>query len=342
MSISSNEVFNISIAQPTHATTFKPKFTYPLFENEIIYGYKGLRIDLVFDCLSLYPFFNFKYDEKENNVVNIKEVFDKHVDSVFKDEGKWLDEIDNEKFQLPSDKVVGMFKDNEGKDYSIYKFDVTDPTGLKLLKRFQILSLLFIEGGSFIDTSDKNWGFYLVYQKSDDKDIFVGYSTVYKYWNFQSTKEVTKYKNRISQFVILPPYQGKGIGRELYNSIVEEWTKDDTCVEITVEDPNEEFDELRDKCDLQRKIASPCADLKLTKRQHARIEEMYQLYTNGSTKDLRLKIKKRIYLQNKDGLEGLDASMVKSKLQDAYESVMEGYQGVLGIHRGLKRPHDEA
>lgn len=59
-------------------------------------------------------------------------------------------------------------------------------------------------------------------------------------------------RSRISQFVIFPPAQGKGLGRHLYNAMVDEFLKDDACIEITVEDPNEAFDDLRDYCDFER------------------------------------------------------------------------------------------
>ena len=57
-------------------------------------------------------------------------------------------------------------------------------------------------------------------------------------------------RERISQFVILPPFQGQSHGAHLYNSMYERFKSDPAVFEIVVEDPNESFDDLRDWCDL--------------------------------------------------------------------------------------------
>lgn len=57
---------------------------------------------------------------------------------------------------------------------------------------------------------------------------------------------------RISQFVILPPHQHHSHGSHLFNAITRTFLADGTVSEITVEDPNEAFDDLRDYCDYGR------------------------------------------------------------------------------------------
>lgn len=54
---------------------------------------------------------------------------------------------------------------------------------------------------------------------------------------------------RIAQFLILPPHQSFGHGTHLYTTIQSKCFTDPTVVELTVEDPNEEFDALRDTAD---------------------------------------------------------------------------------------------
>lgn len=55
---------------------------------------------------------------------------------------------------------------------------------------------------------------------------------------------------RISQFVILPPYQHSGHGARLYSAVYKSLLDDKLVFEITVEDPSETFDDLRDLNDL--------------------------------------------------------------------------------------------
>lgn len=96
----------------------------------------------------------------------------------------------------------------------------------------------------------------------------IGYATTYRYW-FYTTGEKPRIDDgklplpperepqfsdfpsrlRISQFLILPPYQGNGHGTRLYNVIHNACMTDSSIQELTVEDPNESFDQLRDQAD---------------------------------------------------------------------------------------------
>lgn len=59
-------------------------------------------------------------------------------------------------------------------------------------------------------------------------------------------------RERISQFLVLPPYQHRGHGSAFYNALMDCFLSDPSVHEVTVEDPNEAFDDLRDYCDLAR------------------------------------------------------------------------------------------
>ena len=64
----------------------------------------------------------------------------------------------------------------------------------------------------------------------------------------------TPVRERISQFLILPPFRGTAHGTQLYTAMVSLFLGDPSCFEITVEDPNEAFDDLRDYSDLSRML----------------------------------------------------------------------------------------
>lgn len=165
---------------------------------------------------------------------------------------------------------------------------MADPAIKQLNSRIQILTSLLIEGGSYIgqnlesesseqDFSDADrWTLFFLYrtQKSDEDPnrtsyVFVGYSTVYRFFYFASPPtpppesgdawELPKgdldlaelpCRTRLSQFVILPPFQGKGNGVKLYKSIFQHYHNNPQTHEFTVENPNEAFDDLRDTCDI--------------------------------------------------------------------------------------------
>lgn len=116
---------------------------------------------------------------------------------------------------------------------------------------------------------------------------FVGYSTIFRFFYFQPPTPPASprgewelpagdldlaelpCRTRLSQFIILPPFQGKGVGARLYKTIFEHYHKHPQTHEFTVEDPNEAFDDLRDVCDLEFLRAIPqfnalCVDPNVT------------------------------------------------------------------------------
>jgi histone acetyltransferase 1 len=153
-----------------------------------------------------------------------------------------------------------------------------------LVKRIQILVSLFIEGGTPIHTEStdeyeqdplERWTVFFLYQKRPIQSkpgqflyVFAGYSTVYRLYALQpqdvtstlSTgdfelppqNDFTEFpcRSRISQFIILPPFGKKGNGMRLYSQIYKTLLEDPKTFEITVEDPNEDFDVVRDMADL--------------------------------------------------------------------------------------------
>ena len=114
----------------------------------------------------------------------------------------------------------------------------------------------YIDGASFIAV-DANWCYFLVY--SDNKVTLykliniqlIAYSTAYaqkKPSNLgkNRTQQIGKnqksnYKLRISQFIVLPPYQRLGIGSTLLEKMYSHYLDDKHCIEITVEDPSDDF-----------------------------------------------------------------------------------------------------
>lgn len=148
-----------------------------------------------------------------------------------------------------------------------------------MVKRIQLLVPLFIEGGTIIELNDpewtlERWTVFFLYQKNEIQEgqspyVFMGYSTVYRYFHFQPVKSNAgkpdfefpldhipfsslPCRSRISQFVILPPFQGGGNGSRFYNSIFDFYYAEPETIEITVEDPNYAFDDMRDLNDLAR------------------------------------------------------------------------------------------
>jgi len=172
---------------------------------------------------------------------------------------------------------------SHGNTFEVWKGNLADPAVKQLVTRLQILVPLFIEGGSAIDVEDPEadrWTIFFLYQKkaaagdaNSNPYVFAGYSTVYRFFHFRlptpplspsAEADLEKAtlaqdfdlsqlpcRTRISQFIIIPLFQGKGLGPRLYSHIFQTYIDHPQTDEITVEDPNEAFDDLRDIADLQ-------------------------------------------------------------------------------------------
>ena len=56
----------------------------------------------------------------------------------------------------------------------------------------------------------------------------------------------------LSQFIILPPFQGLGLGSALLKLVYDYYIKQDKlCVEFSVEEPSDEFQSLMDQIELK-------------------------------------------------------------------------------------------
>jgi len=133
-------------------------------------------------------------------------------------------------------------------NYEIYKADLSNPGVSEYHSKLQLFLLWFIDGSSFIELTDPRWEAFYIYQKivlsGESYYSLVGFATVYKFFAYPD-----RIRKRISQVLILPPYQRSGHGthllRAIYNSVNPSEVKD-----ITVEDPSDQFKQLRDAFDV--------------------------------------------------------------------------------------------
>ena len=122
----------------------------------------------------------------------------------------------------------------------------------------QLFVLLYIEAGSYISEDEETWEFAVLFEKRrrrSSPDVatyhFVGYSTLYPFYCFPE-----RIRLRVSQFLILPPYQQDGHGSALYTAIYQHVLSQPHIAELTVEDPAEAFEDLRDRNDLKMLLAN--------------------------------------------------------------------------------------
>ncbi|KAG8531443.1 uncharacterized protein KY384_003072 [Bacidia gigantensis] len=272
-------------------STVHPKFTYPIFgEHEKIFGYQNLAINLRFTEHDLRPHIEITYDKKyrplgETKALDIKETLEPFVaKESFDKAATYNDRIQDDagaKDFRPPGQLIQSYT-SKGRNFEIWSGDLRDPDVRALVDRMQVLVSFFIEGGTPLDLEDQEWSLarwriYLVYEKlrivkpKMANYSFVGYSTSYQFIFY--TPRTSKSSEpqvfmippstplhaadlpsrvRISQFLILPAHHSYGHGSHLYDCMVKTMLASSTCIEITVEDPSEAFDDLRDIRDYAR------------------------------------------------------------------------------------------
>ena len=275
---------------PKPLKSFHPQFTYSIFgDDEQIFGYKGLKVNLRYRANDMRPHLSISHIQKfetvgDTEATDVKEVLKNHLPPIAFSTDK--DFVDSTKLTKPEWTPPGTLhktiEDATG-TYEIWKGTLDDPAVKQLVTRVQIMVPMFIEGGTYIGgenalEDDDRWTVFLLYKKEKANlenrppYVFVGYSTVYRFFYFTKRQQPTPppadredvelplngnfdlmslpCRSRLSQFLILPAFQGQGNGERLYKTIFEFYSKHPETKELTVEDPNEAFDVLRDLCDL--------------------------------------------------------------------------------------------
>ncbi|KAF8558516.1 acyl-CoA N-acyltransferase [Imleria badia] len=247
---------------------FYPTFTYPIYgEDEKIYGYQDLVIDFRFASGSLAQFLSVRYAGKlpaSSTVDDVEGVLSSFIPLGYEtEEEAFLARVEKDatSFQ-PIGKCIHSYtrpapsssSEESNVEYEVYHATFEDSGFREYHRRMQIFILLYIEAGSYINEEEDGWEFVVLSRKRRDGTAtyhFVGYSSLYNFYCFPE-----KVRLRLSQFVILPPYQRQGHGSELYTAIYNFVVSRPDVSELTVEDPAEAFEDLRDRNDLRMLLAN--------------------------------------------------------------------------------------
>lgn len=214
--------------------------------------------------------------------------------------------------------LISEFKDHDKKQYEIYHCTNLTPGFINFHQRLQTFLLWFIDAASYIDMDDSGWNFFVMFEKYNSEDEIrysvVGYASVYDYYAYPE-----HIRPRISQVLILPPYQSKGLCMKLLFSVYNHYLAEKSNIlDFTVEDPSEDFQRVRDCVDCKRvlekdiinpqklanetrvKLIEKMHDIcKINKKQARRVYEILKLkYINRLNEEeftnYRVEIKRRL------------------------------------------------
>ncbi|KAI8876186.1 acyl-CoA N-acyltransferase, partial [Backusella circina FSU 941] len=336
---------------------FNPEFTYPIFgDHETVFGYKDLALTISFASGSLRAFVQVNHTEQYEDTLDIKkdDILNTLNEFLPKDNPKTKAEfVDTVYKDFETFKPIGeKIKEYEKGDslFEIYKCDFTNDKFKEYYQRMQVFALFFIEGSSYIDVDDEKWEIYTVFQfkKETDSYDFIGYCNAYPFYCWPENIRM-----RISQFLILPPYKQRGHGSKLYSTLYELFKGRPEICELTVEDPNEDFSDMRDKNDTRylrshgalQELKAPvstdtinglCEKYKLTNRQLQRCMEMdllskLNVFNEKDYQAYRLQVKQRLYSFNFDVLREMSQDERREKLQETYLGVEDDYHRLLEL-----------
>lgn len=263
-----NEVVNFKFVNSEKdvdddSLAFKAEFTHQFFgESENIFGYVGLQVNMMYSACRLSPFFSMTYRERvkasKTGGIEADDVYkiicDKQELEPSKDLDEFVSSLSQESSFKPLGELLSSFSIENGgqkETYGLYRADSTTPGFKEYHQRMQTLILWFIDGASYIDDEDERWDYYVLHRHLDEDGKkyfpFVGYTTVYRYYAYP-----LNVRPRISQMLILPSYQKRGLGSKVLEIIADCYVKDKDVLDVTVEDPSEEFTRIRDFTDCKR------------------------------------------------------------------------------------------
>ncbi|XP_071943562.1 histone acetyltransferase type B catalytic subunit-like isoform X2 [Antedon mediterranea] len=334
--------------------------THQLFgQTENIFGYKDLRIQLYYSSTRLAVYLNHNYSEKINpnqyegvkadNV--IKAIVDTLEIQPITSKDEFIKELAKESTFKPSGNLIHSYsREREGStsQFQVYKHDRMSLDSFREYhSRMQTFLWFFIDGASYIDTDDDQWLYYTFFEKqvegSSTRYNFVGYMTLYRYYAYPD-----KIRLRISQLLILPPYQKQGHGAEILQAIYRDFVSDINVLDFTVEDPSDNFVRLRDyvDCKVCMNLPSFQADVihkgfthtmenealeksKIHKKQVRRVYEILRLRATDmsdaeAVKAYRIEVKQRLnipFQKQKNELEKLKKVLKPEELAAAMQAV---------------------
>eukprot|EP01117_Protostelium_nocturnum_P009451 TRINITY_DN3372_c0_g1_i1.p1 TRINITY_DN3372_c0_g1~~TRINITY_DN3372_c0_g1_i1.p1 ORF type:complete len:425 (+),score=162.04 TRINITY_DN3372_c0_g1_i1:366-1640(+) len=362
--VSSAEDFN------NQSLAFHPDYTHQVFEGEVIKGHKDPKVNVYFTSSSMKPFFSFSSAEKQHDLATdarqcLTSKLPKGVQFIHNsDEFIKIAEQDSLNFKPPGS-IISTYRvnDKEGNEveYEVRKGTFDQPNVLSFHSRMEMLVLFFIDASCLISASDNDWEVYYIFEKQEKygqtKYSFVGFTSVYKFYAYPN-----KIRKRISQALILPPFQGKNHGFYLLKAIYAD-SKLESVKDITVEDPSDAFTGLRDVVDCtlitklgyfqedpedqptKQEIDELTEKLKLNKNQIKHCFEIFWYKTTDKRNEseyrhLRLAVKRRIYKEFADILSGIDNADDKKKhIADIYRDQEKSWDRTLQkLEETLKLP----
>ncbi|KAK2150607.1 hypothetical protein LSH36_399g07001 [Paralvinella palmiformis] len=271
---------------------FHPDMTHQL---ESIFGYKDLKVQIYCSAARMITYVNVAYSAKIDpeqydgvKADDILGLLSKHLQPGFlTNRDAFISQLTKDKTFKPFGELVHSYtttREDKQLEFEVYKTDIEAIGFRDFHERIQPFLLFFVDAASYIDVDDDRWDYYLLFEKYREAGTtiyaFAGYMTVYNYYAYPE-----KIRPRISQVLVMPPFQRQGHGATLIQTFYNSCYNRHDILDITVEDPSENFQRVRDFVDCKNCMRLPSFQP----------EELHQ----GFSEKMRLETREKLFINRK-------------------------------------------
>jgi histone acetyltransferase 1 len=188
----------------------------------------------------LIPFLQISFEQKAPafaNIDNIKEILEKHYGRVYENVSDYNKIVKEEESFKPQGEKLSELTLANGRTCILTKVSLDDESFHETSFYLQSMLPFFIDGASPIEPSPF-WQYFLIYDAQTNN--LLAFATV-----FEAHLNALRFRAKISQVLVLPPYQKQGLGHVLYSAIYDHYRRmEENCFQIIVEDSAEDFQRI--------------------------------------------------------------------------------------------------
>ncbi|GLT32233.1 hypothetical protein SLA2020_069130 [Shorea laevis] len=241
-------------------------------EDGKIYGYQGLKITVWISIISFHAYADISFDstcDGGKGITDLKpalqsifgETLVETKDDLlqtFSTESHFLSSVvsNGEKLQYKAfreDINHNCSPEATASDVEVVRMVVGNSAAGHLYSRLVPLVLLLVDGSNPIDVTDPSWELYLLIQKNRDQpttqNLLLGFAAAYRFYHYPDSSRL-----RLSQILVLPPYQHKGYGGYLVE-VLSNIAISENVYDLTVEEPLDYFQHVRTCVDMKHLLA---------------------------------------------------------------------------------------
>ncbi|OMO67340.1 Acyl-CoA N-acyltransferase [Corchorus capsularis] len=243
-------------------------------EDGKIYGYEGLKITIWVSSISFHAHADITFEGTSDGgkgITDLKSSLEKIFgETLLENRDDFLQTFSTEKNFISSAVTNGeklqnkalnghispIYSNSEAasSDLEVVRLVIGNLASGHLYSRLVPLVLLLVDGCSPIDVTDPSWELYLLIQKKVDQPentqhLLLGFTAVYRFYRYPDGSRL-----RLSQILVLPPYQHKGYGSYLVE-VLSNVAISENVYDLTVEEPLDYFQHVRTCYDVKRLLA---------------------------------------------------------------------------------------